>query len=124
MYPVIFDWAGELWFWLAQGDGAAVLLGAALLVFTAILGIVWRSRARSARRFHAALDAYAEREIDRTRRRNGPQRVRGGSTRGDALPGGSTHGGWTIAHSEDPFPRAAAAFAVRQQPVATKGEER
>jgi hypothetical protein len=32
---------------------------------TAILGIVWHCRARATRRFHAAMDAYAEREIDR-----------------------------------------------------------
>src|SRR5262249_36771886 len=81
-----------LWFLPAHGDGVAVLLGAAALVLTAILGIVWLSRARAARRFNAAVDAYADGEIDRARRRNGPQRARGVSTRGGALPGGSTHG--------------------------------
>jgi hypothetical protein len=69
-----------------------LLVGAAALVWTAILGIVWFSRARAARRVNAALDAYAEREIDRERRRDGPQRVRGVPTRGGVLPGGSTRG--------------------------------
>jgi hypothetical protein len=53
-------------------------MGATAVALTAILGIVWLSRVRAARRFNAALDAYAEREIERERRRNGPQRVRGG----------------------------------------------
>jgi hypothetical protein len=52
----------------------AVLLGAAALVGSAILGIVQISRARAAKRFNAAVDAYAEREIDRERRRNGRER--------------------------------------------------
>jgi hypothetical protein len=68
--------------WLAHGDGVAVRLSAAALVLTAILGIAGLSRARAARRFHAAVDAYAAREIARQRRRNGPQRVQGDSTRG------------------------------------------
>jgi hypothetical protein len=69
--------AAELWFWLAYEHGVAVLPGAAALGMTAILGIVWLSRARAARRFNAVVDAYAEREIDRERRREEPQRVRG-----------------------------------------------
>jgi hypothetical protein len=48
-----------------DGDGVAVLLGAAALVLAAILWIFWLSRARAARRFNAVMDAYAEREIDR-----------------------------------------------------------
>jgi hypothetical protein len=74
-----------LWFGLAHSDGVAVLLGAAALVLTAIFGIVWLSRARAARRFHAVVDAYAEREIDWERRRNGPPRVRGVSVRSVAF---------------------------------------
>jgi hypothetical protein len=92
LWPVTFLGAVGLWFWLAHGDGVAVLLGAAALVLTAILGIVWLSRARAARRLNAALDAYAEREINRERRRHGPQRVRGVSTGRGALPGGPAHG--------------------------------
>jgi hypothetical protein len=40
-----------------------VLIGAAL----GLTGIVWASRARYARRFNAALDAYTRREILRQR---------------------------------------------------------
>jgi hypothetical protein len=69
-----------------------VLLGAVALVLTAIVRIVWLSRDRAARRFNATVDAYAEQGIDREWCRNGPQRVRGVSTRGGVLPGGSTHG--------------------------------
>jgi hypothetical protein len=50
------------------------------------------------------VDAYADREIDRHRPRNGPWRVRRVSTRGAALPPGST--------------------PARQQFVPTKREER
>jgi hypothetical protein len=55
----------------------ALGIAAAALVLTAILGIVWHSRARAARRFSAAMEAYAEREIDRERRWNELHRVRG-----------------------------------------------
>src|SRR5262249_37165545 len=54
----------------------AVLLGAAALALPALLGMVWLSRARAARRFNAAVATYTEREIDRARRRNGPERAR------------------------------------------------
>jgi hypothetical protein len=40
---------------------------AAILVLIALLGFVWLYRARSARRWKAALDAYAERGIARDR---------------------------------------------------------
>jgi hypothetical protein len=92
VWPVLLLGAVGLWFWLAHGDGVAVWLGAVGFVLTAVLGIVWLSRARAARRFNAAVDAYAEREIDWERRRNARQRVRGVSTREVALTGGSTHG--------------------------------
>ena len=91
MVPVTLLRAVDLWVWLAQGDGVAALPGAAAFIFTAILGISWLSRVRAARRLHAALDAYAERELDRERRRIGLQRVGGVSSRGD-LPGKSTRG--------------------------------
>jgi hypothetical protein len=47
----------------------AVLLGAAGLVLMAILGIVCFSRDRAVRRFNAAMNAYAHRELARERRR-------------------------------------------------------
>jgi hypothetical protein len=68
VWPAALLGAVGLWFWLAHRGSVAVLPGAAALVLTAILGIVWLSRARAARRFNAAVDAYAEREIDRGRR--------------------------------------------------------
>jgi hypothetical protein len=68
VWPAALLGAVGLWFWLAHGGSVAVLPGAAALVLAAILGIVWLSRARAARRFNAAVDAYAEREIDRERR--------------------------------------------------------
>jgi hypothetical protein len=61
--------AAGFWLSLAHGGGVAVLSGAAALGLTAVLGTVWLSRARAARRFTAAVDAYAEREICRQRRR-------------------------------------------------------
>jgi hypothetical protein len=91
-WPATFLGAAGLWFWLAQGEGAAVLLGAPALALTAVLGVVWRSRARAARRFHAAVEAHAEREIDRERRRNGPRRALAAAAPMRALASGSTHG--------------------------------
>jgi hypothetical protein len=58
----------EPWLGLTQGDGVAVLLGGAALGVTAIIGIAWVASARAARRFNAAVNAHAEREIDRERR--------------------------------------------------------
>jgi hypothetical protein len=90
MLPVTLLWADGLWFSLAQGDAVTALLGAVALVLTAIPGIGWLSHTRAARRFNAALDVYAAREIDRTRRGNGPRRVR-----------------WTPRRDEEPFPTRA-----------------
>jgi hypothetical protein len=89
--PVTFLGAVGLWIWLARWDGVAGLLGAAVLILTAILGIVRLFRTRAARRFNAAVDAYVEREIDRERLRDVLQTVRDLATRGGALSGGSTH---------------------------------
>jgi hypothetical protein len=50
-----------------------VLLGTAALAVTAIFG---QSRARAARRFHAVMEAYAAREIERGMRRDRPRAVR------------------------------------------------
>jgi hypothetical protein len=56
--------------WLRTADGPVwlELLLAALLPLTAALGAVWLLRARAARRWNAALDAYAALEIARARR--------------------------------------------------------
>ena len=58
-----------LWFWLTNGNDVQGSLGAAALLLTATLGSVGLSRARAARRFLAAVDAYAKREIERERSR-------------------------------------------------------
>jgi hypothetical protein len=58
-----------LWFWLMKGNDVQRLLGAAALLLTATLGTVGLSRVRVARRFIAAVNAYAEREIARERSR-------------------------------------------------------
>jgi hypothetical protein len=65
-----------------------VLLGSSALALAAVLGTVWLSRARAARRLHAAVAAYAEQEIAREQAR----RPRGVSARGGAPPAGSTGG--------------------------------
>jgi hypothetical protein len=62
---------GGLWFGLAAGRGWPVLLAGAVLAGA----VVWLSRARAARRWQAALDAYAKREIIRARRRKTRPRV-------------------------------------------------
>jgi uncharacterized RmlC-like cupin family protein len=56
---------GGLWLRIV-GQGWPPLLAAAILALMAVLGIVWQDRARGARRL-AVLDAYAEREIARSR---------------------------------------------------------
>ena len=54
---------------LVDGRAWQTLLPAMLLTATAVLGFVRLSRAHTARRLKAAMDAFAEREIARTRRR-------------------------------------------------------
>jgi hypothetical protein len=103
IWPVTLLGAVGLWLWLGHSDGVAGLLGVAALVLTVIIGIVLLSRARAARRFNAAVDTYAQREIDRERRWKEPQRVPGGSAWRGAVVGGSMH---------------------RQQLVGTKGGQR
>ena len=61
--------AVRLWFWVTSGNDVQGLLGAAALLLTATFGTVGLSRARAARRFIAAVDAYAKREIERERSR-------------------------------------------------------
>jgi len=71
-WPVTLHGIAVLWVWPLNEQGMEVLLGAVALVLTTILGIVWLVHTRTARRIHAALNAYAEREIERERRRNRP----------------------------------------------------
>jgi hypothetical protein len=49
-----------------------VFFAAAVVALTALLQFLWLYRARSTRRWQAALDAYAEREIAHDRRRRAP----------------------------------------------------
>ena len=65
---------GGPWFRPATGRDWEVLLTAAAVSLIALLRFVWLYRARSSRRWNAALDAYAEREIARDRRRKAPPR--------------------------------------------------
>jgi hypothetical protein len=66
-----------LWFVPAESPTwQAVPLGV-VLAATVVTGIAWQqSRARARRRWLAALDAFAEREIERERRRKAVERLR------------------------------------------------
>jgi hypothetical protein len=64
----------EMLFWPEQGVFATVLISA-ILALAVIVGIVWL-RVRASRRWNAALEAYADREITRARRRNEANRER------------------------------------------------
>jgi hypothetical protein len=62
--------------WFLPANEPAVPL-AAVLGLAAVVGVTWQqSRARATRRWLAVLDAYAEREITRQRRRNAQERMR------------------------------------------------
>ena len=58
-----------LWTPAVAGNGWQVFLPAVLLAATGILGLFASVRSRAARRLKLVLDAYAEREIARERRR-------------------------------------------------------
>jgi hypothetical protein len=73
-------------FWPEGRDSLAVLPHAAALVLTAFLGVVWLYRVRAARRFKAVVEAYAEREIGRQRRGQGPARTRRSARRASPAP--------------------------------------
>ena len=66
-----------LWFVPADKPAwQAVPLGV-ILATTVVSGVAWQqSRARARRRWLAALDAFAEREIERERRRRALERLR------------------------------------------------
>ena len=51
--------------WLGDSVGVPVLLAAAALALTALVGIVFWSRTQAVRRLRAVLDAHAEQEIRR-----------------------------------------------------------
>jgi hypothetical protein len=68
--------AGELWLRTAVGGVWPALLPAAFVGLASVLGIVWWMRVRASRRWNAAVDAYAEREIARAQHRPVPTRAR------------------------------------------------
>ena len=116
--------AGGLGIWLAQGKGVAMPIGAAALVVTAFVGITWFSRARAVNRFNAALDDYAEREIDRARRRNPLQRLKGDSSRGVARRKDQFTNADRAADATNRFTEGrSTAVAARWQRIPSKGEE-
>ena len=60
--------------WLVPADERAWM--GAVLALAALFGVVWQqSRARARRRWLAALDAYAKREIEQERRRIARKRM-------------------------------------------------
>jgi hypothetical protein len=72
--------------WLALGQcGAQVVPAVVVLAVSALLGVVWLVRYRATRRLHAALDAYAEMDLARARRRKALRRLRAASGRRGVL---------------------------------------
>jgi hypothetical protein len=77
--PAVFLGAGAaigLWLWPTWGDRVQVLLASALVAFVAALGLVWQYRIHAARRWSAVLNAYAEREMARSRLRHAQSGLR------------------------------------------------
>jgi hypothetical protein len=69
LLPAVFlELGGAVGIWLGLTQESLLLAGA-VLGLTAVLGIIWLARDRSARRLQLALNAYAEREIARTEQR-------------------------------------------------------
>lgn len=66
-----------LWLWQSHGASMPLRLAVGLIVLMTVCGAIWFYRLRSDRRLFAALDAYAEKELDRAERR--PSRIAGKS---------------------------------------------
>jgi hypothetical protein len=58
--------------WAVDGRGWQILIAGAVLALASVLWIMWQSHVRGTRRWRAALDAYAEREIGGKRPANIP----------------------------------------------------
>jgi hypothetical protein len=58
-----------IWWAVAEGRAWQAPVAAAAPALAAVVGLAWLSRARTARRRKAAMDAYADREIARWRGR-------------------------------------------------------
>lgn len=78
MGPAVFLGCGVLAaVWLGRVEGRHYGLPALVLVFTAVVGMIWQARILAAWRLQAALDAYAQREIAlHDRRRHARQKTR------------------------------------------------
>jgi hypothetical protein len=79
VWPAAFLGAsGTAGVWFGEIDGSAgeVVLSVAAMVASVTLGVVLLLQVRAVRRLYAVLDAYAEREIDRERRRQAAKRLR------------------------------------------------
>jgi hypothetical protein len=74
------------------------LLASAALALAVVVGIARRSRARAARRWNAALEGYADREIARAR---GRKAATGGEPRG----GARLHRGPRLGQAKRSYPR-------------------
>jgi hypothetical protein len=59
-----------LWLWLVPGERSHGVLASAVIGATVVLGIVWLTRLVAAKRWIAVVNAYAEREMARTRLRD------------------------------------------------------
>lgn len=78
-YPKWASWTGSvvlattglagLGFWMLQDASLPLRVVGGLVVLVVAFSAVWLYRIRAARRRFAVLDAYAERELDRARRR-------------------------------------------------------
>src|SRR5437764_12861966 len=82
VWPALFLAAGAvaLLVWVAPGNGPRAVPAAAAFAGAGLLGAVWQRRARAARRWSAAVNAYAEREIAGARRLALPRRPTSPST--------------------------------------------
>ena len=60
------------WLWQAS-EHPLQFLAAPGVALAAVVGVLWQSRVQATRRWHAALDAYAERTHGHKRRRKPPK---------------------------------------------------
>ena len=62
-----------LWLGLTPSGRGPTLLAGVVLAATVLSGIIWQYRVHAARQWRALMDAYAEREMAQTRRRDAPR---------------------------------------------------
>jgi hypothetical protein len=66
---------GALWFGVVPGVHLPPLGTGAVLALAAFWGLVWLGRVRAARRLTAAMDAYAEREMEQALQWSRPKKT-------------------------------------------------